>query len=118
MATCQGCGQLLDLSPDDASVAGRHPVPLMDGDGTGPSSVDANGDVCIEFYASETILVIDRDGTVLGGVPRPPGARGTNIGRIPDYGDWYWPGPVFLPDGRAFTFNRDGLVLMSVRLTR
>jgi outer membrane protein assembly factor BamB len=118
VATCEGCGQLLDLSPDDASVAGRHTVPLMDGDGTGPSSVDANGDVCIEFYASETILVIDRDGTVLGGVPRPPGARGTNIGRIPDYGDWYWPGPVFLPDGRAFTFNRDGLVLMSVSLTR
>jgi hypothetical protein len=28
----------------------------------------------------------------------------------------FWPSPVFLPDGRAFAFGRDGLIELKVHL--
>lgn len=116
VATCDFCNQLLDLSPDDAHIVGRHDGPMMEADGIGPASTDAAGNVYIELYGSETILVLDRDGAALGGMRLPPGAHGARLGQTVDYGDWYWPAPVPLPDGRAFTFGRDGLIVMSVTL--
>jgi hypothetical protein len=40
------------------------------------------------------------------------------LGQTVDYGDWYWPAPISLPDGRAFTFGRDGLILMKVSIAK
>lgn len=118
VATCDFCNQLLDLSPDDAHIVARHEAPMMDGDGIGPASTDADGNVDIELYGTETILVFDRDGMALGGIRLPPRAKGVRLGQTVDYGDWYWPAPIFLPEGRAFTFGRDGLILMKVSIAK
>jgi hypothetical protein len=118
VATCDRCYQLLELSTLDARVIARHDVPMLDGDGIGPTSSDASGDIAIELYASETILVFDRQLSVLGGMRLPEGSPGATLGHVADYGAWYWPVPLFLPDGRAITFDREGLVVMKVDLTR
>jgi hypothetical protein len=61
-------------------------------------------------------LVFDPKGTFLDAFSLAPGAPQTILGSTTTWGDMFWPAPVFLPDGRAFSFGRDGLIQLQVTL--
>jgi hypothetical protein len=88
----------------------------MDGDGFGPINLDAKDDIYVEVYRSESMLAFDPDGKFITGGYLLAGMRRVGGGKKTEWGDWYWPTPVFMPDGRAFTFGEAGLVELRVDL--
>lgn len=126
MGSCEGCGYIVLFSPQDGLIAGRMDIPEV-GTWAGPINLDPNGNLYIDLFGgaprvngkdvSNALLVFDRDGRYLGGRYMEPGMRGLGgDAKAPTYNDAYWPSPVFLPDGRAFTFGKDGLLELKVTL--
>ena len=64
--------------------------------------------------AAATPRLLAPDGTVIGLRALGPDDEITGLDTDPDWGDSFWPVPVPMPDGRAFTFNKLGLVELSV----
>ena len=60
--------------------------------------------------------MFDKTGKFLGGHLHQAGMPLTSIGKQITWGDTFWPSPVFLPDGHAFTFGMDGLTELKVTL--
>jgi outer membrane protein assembly factor BamB len=116
VATAEGTGRLVLIDPADGRIQTTIPLPQLVGDGFGILSLDPSERVYIQAYASSAadpvmaaILAFDPDGAFLGGLYRPAGARPPNEATTVTYGDWVFPTPVFMPDGRAFTFSELGL---------
>lgn len=111
--TCEGCHHFVVLDPTDGHVLQQVERPEI-GNSFGPLNFDPDGNLYIVLFGGAppvdgrnidgAILIYDKDGAFLGGRYFSPGM------------DAYWPSPVFLPDGRAFTFGREGLVELSVTL--
>ena len=93
------------------------------GGGAGPINLDASGNIYVVVFGGarpvegrdnqDAQLVYSKDGKFLGGRYIKAGMRHSET---PTYGDAFWPSPVFLPDGRAFTFGEAGLVELRVDL--
>jgi outer membrane protein assembly factor BamB len=118
VSNCEQCRQLLFVSPDTGRIVQHVDAPEIDGDGFGPINVDAKGDIYLEVYRSESLLVFDPDGKFIAGGYLQPGMRPAAVNRTVTYGDAFWPTPVLVPDGRAFTFAERGLVELKVTLPR
>jgi outer membrane protein assembly factor BamB len=118
ISVCEQCRQLLHVSQQDGHIVERWDTPDMDGDGFGPVNLDPTGNIYVEVYGSESMLIFDRHGKFVAGGYLQPGARRVGGGKKTEWGDWYWPTPVFMPDGRAFTFAEQGLVELTFTLPR
>jgi outer membrane protein assembly factor BamB len=117
LVTCEQCDSFLVLDPVDGHVRQRVSAPSIGGDRSGPTNLDPAGNIYVAVYGSGSELVFDPAGKLLGGLVHEAGAPISNIGNgHVEWGDTFWPSPVFLPDGRAFTFWKDGLVELSVKL--
>ena len=116
ISVCELCRQLLFLSPDTGRIVDRQDEPKMDGDGFGPVNLDAAGRIYVQTYTAESILAFEPDGAFIAGAYLQPGMQRQVGGKTIEYGDWYSPTPVFLPDGRAFTFAGKGLVQLDFKL--
>ena len=116
ISVCEQCRQLLHVSQKDGRIVERWDTPDMDGDGFGPVNLDPNGNIYVETYTAESLLIFDPHGRFIAGSYLQPGMRRMNVGKKIEWGDWYGPTPVFLPDGRAFTFAERGLVELKVTL--
>jgi hypothetical protein len=57
--------------------------------------------------------VLDPSGRLIADVAPK---EGIGLARTITWGDLFWPSPVFLPDGRAFAFGKDGLLEVKVTL--
>jgi outer membrane protein assembly factor BamB len=116
ISVCELCRQLLHVSQKDGHIVERWDTPQMDGDGFGPVNIDPNGNIYVETYTAESMLIFDPHGRFIAGSYLQPGMRRMEVGKKIEWGDWYGPTPVFLPDGRAFTFAERGLVELKVTL--
>lgn len=116
LATCEPCKQLLLLDPGDGHVSDRWDMPQIDGDGFGPVNIDPSGNIYMNVNGSESQLVFDNAGRFLGGQYLREGDERNEAGKETRWGDIFMPSPVFLPDGRAFSFGRGGLLELKVTL--
>jgi outer membrane protein assembly factor BamB len=125
LASCAEPGQIFVLSPQDGNLVERLDVPEI-GQTCGQLSLDPEGNIYVVLFggappvqgkdSKNALLVFDPDGEYLGGRYIEPGMRQGSGARTISYGDTYEPSPVFLPDGRAFTFGEAGLVELKVTL--
>ena len=116
LATCEGCNQILTFDPVSGQLR-ADVVPIkLDGDGFGPMTLDGRGNIYIATYGSNTQFVFDPTGRLLGARYHQAGMPFTSLNRETSWGDTFWPTPVFLPDGRAFTFGKDGLTELKISL--
>jgi len=125
LAGCAEPGQFVVLSPQDGHIVERLDVPEI-GMTCGLPSLDPKGNIYVVLFGGapplqgkdiqDALLVFDPDGAFLGGRYIEPGMQVSRSGRTMVYNDTYWPSPVFLPDGRAFTFGEAGLVELKVQL--
>ena len=114
VATCEQCRQFLLLDPIDGHVQQRLDVPEMDGDGFGPVNLDPAGDMYVVMATSESQLVFDPTGRFLGADYLEPTEERTGVNKTITWGDAWLGSPVFMTDGRAFVFGRDGLLELKV----
>jgi hypothetical protein len=91
-------------------------VSKLDGDSSGPTTLDGADNIYVAVYGSGSDLVFDKTGKLLGGRYHQAGMPLTSIHRQIDWGDTFWPSPVFAPDGRGFTFWTGGLIELKVTL--
>jgi hypothetical protein len=91
-------------------------LPEIDGDGFGLVTLDPDGNIFIGIFGSASQLVFDQKGNLLGADYLEPDEDMSRLGRAVIWGDTWFPSPVFLPDGRAFTFGKDGLLELKVTL--
>lgn len=116
LATCEQCDHFLVFDPKDGHVV-DHVTSQIGGDQSGPTNLDAAGNIYVAVYGSDSELVFDPAGKLLGGLEHQAGAPATNIGNgHVEWGDTFWPSPVFGADGRGYTFWKDGLVELSLKL--
>jgi outer membrane protein assembly factor BamB len=110
---CEGCGHLLVFDPVDGHVRERIPVSVDLG---GPIQTDSAGNLFVARSGyDEAELLVGASGRILGGEYLEPGGRITNEGNgHVEWGDIFWPSPVFLPDGRGFSFGGAGLLELKV----
>jgi outer membrane protein assembly factor BamB len=123
VATAEGSSRVVLMDPSDGHIRETIAVPEVSGDGFGHLELDPADNLYIQVYASsvdhpvsEAILAFDPAGRFLGGMYRPPGSVPMQESKTITYGEWYYPSPVFLDDGRAFTFSADGLTELRVTL--
>jgi outer membrane protein assembly factor BamB len=116
LATCERCGELLVLDPADGHIRGRLAEPQLDGDRFGLLTLDREGNVYVAVFGSNSQLVFDATAEFIGGQYHQAGMPFTSINRQVSWGDTLWPSPVFLPNGRGFTFGKDGLTEVKVSL--
>ena len=117
LATCENCGYIQVLSPRDGHLVDKVEVPEI-GQSFGPLNVDPSGNVYVTLFGdfpfvdgrdlTSALLVFDPSLQFIGGRYNTPDML--------DRRDNYWPSPVFLPDGRAFTFGQAGLSELKVTL--
>jgi outer membrane protein assembly factor BamB len=112
IASCEACRYFLILDPEDAHVSERLEAPTFGG----PVSLDPSGNIYVAQFEPQAELVFDPKGRLLGGDYLEPTELGTAINKRITWGDTFWPSPVFLPDGRGFTFGRDGMLELKVTL--
>jgi hypothetical protein len=104
------------LDPKDGHVRDRLAAQIG-GDRSGPTNLDRAGNIYVAVYGSDSELVFDPGGKLLGGLEHQIDAPHTNIGNgHVEWGDTFWPSPVFLADGHGYTFWKDGLIELSVKL--
>ena len=112
LGTCEGegCRRITLLDPVDGHERASWPWPL-EGDDAGLLNLDPQGNVYDwSFYAGHQV-VLDPSGRLIADIVPNEGIR---LGRTIAWGDLWWPSPVFLPDGRAFAFGKDGLLELKV----
>ena len=91
-------------------------MPALGGDGFALMNVDPRGRIYAVVYGSAAQLVLDRSGALLGGRYIGPGMDLGSGGKTIRWGDFWYPAPTFLPDGRAFVFGEAGLLQLNVHL--
>jgi outer membrane protein assembly factor BamB len=114
LATCEQCSDILIFDPTSGQLRSDLIPIKLDGDGFGPMTLDGKGYIYIAVFGSNSQLVFDPMGRLVGGRYHQAGMPFTSINRQVSWGDTFWPTPVFLPDGRGFTFWKDGLTELKV----
>lgn len=115
LLSCEDCGHLLVLDPKDGKVVQR----LADVDqlvSAGYLELGPDGRIYVAQFYPVSEVVLDADGSFLDEQVHVEGAPETVLSKTIAHGDVLWPAPVFLPDGRAFTFGPDGLTEIKVTL--
>ena len=120
LVSCAGCGHVLVISPADGHVVSQIALPEI-GTDYGELSVDPRGNLFITLFGSGPVVAgRDVSGATLAFDPagRFLGAHYLDAASIANhYDEQYWPAPVYLSDGRAFSFTiKDGLVELKVTL--
>lgn len=115
LVTCEGCAAMIVLDPETGVVKGtfadglvRYGAQLA----PGPNSTI----VGLEWNTS-ALLLFSGDGALLGGKYVQPDEPRTQLQRDTVWGVPVWPVPVTLGDGRAYSFNVDGLVEIEIDLS-
>jgi tripartite motif-containing protein 71 len=115
LVDCEQCRDFLVLDPRSGDLAGRVESLELHGSG-GPLTIDPAGNIHVAVFNSESNLVFDAKGTLVGGRYLSGTMQRMEAGKKVVWGDVFWPAPAFLPDGRGFTFWKDGLVELKVTL--
>ena len=115
LAACEGCDRLIVFDPASGQVRDRIPAPETHGL-AGPLSLDAAGNIYVSTYETESTLVLNPMGALIGERLLGEGMQRMEGNKQITWGDVFWPAPTFLPDGRAFAFWKDGLVELKVTL--
>ncbi|MEA2675184.1 MAG: hypothetical protein QOI92_2376 [Chloroflexota bacterium] len=110
---CEGCHKILVVDPKTGLLKDQLVNDRMEG---GVLNLDPKGNMYLSLFYPVSQLVFDPKGTFLDAFTLAPGAPQTVLGSTTTWGDMFWPAPVFLPDGRAFSFGRDGLIQLQVTL--
>jgi hypothetical protein len=115
LAACEGCDRLIVFDPASGQVRDRIPAPETHGL-AGPLSLDAAGNIYVSTYETESTLVLNPMGALIGERLLGEGMQRMEGNKQITWGDVFWPAPTFLPDGRAFAFWKEGLVELKVTL--
>jgi DNA-binding beta-propeller fold protein YncE len=108
---CEQCFYTMVIDPGDGQVRERIPTPGFEGS---TLTLDPAGRMYAAHFAPQVQLVFDTTGHLVGSwYSRVISNLGN--GHV-EWGDTFWPSPVFLPDGRAFAFGKDGLLELKVTL--
>jgi DNA-binding beta-propeller fold protein YncE len=110
---CEGCHKILAVDPKTGLLKDQLANERMEG---GALNLDPKGNMYLSLFYPVSQLVFDAKGAFLDAFTLAPGAPQTVLGKTTTWGDMFWPAPVFLPDGRAFSFGRDGLIQLQVTL--
>jgi outer membrane protein assembly factor BamB len=107
IVACEGCSAAMVIDPETGLVKGEF------GDGLSTAAQMAPGPestIIALQWETEAILLLDAAGEVIGGKYLQPGEKRTALQAETDWGMGVWPVPVLVGDGRAYSFNMDGLV--------
>jgi outer membrane protein assembly factor BamB len=116
LATCEHCSEILVFDPKNGQLRSEVVPIKVDGDSSGPVTLDGKGYIYIAVYGSDSQLVFDPTGRLVGGRYHQAGMPFTSLNKQANWGDTFWPSPLFLPDGHGFTFGKDGLTELKVTL--
>ena len=112
LVTCEGCPAAIVLDPETGAVKGRFAdglLPFGAQLAPGPDSTIVGGE-----WNTSALLLFDADGQLIGAKYPQPDEPRTQLQRNTVWGVPVWPVPVSLDDGRAFSFNMDGLVQIEI----
>jgi len=112
LVSCEQCNFLVELDPATGKIRAQLDVPSLIGDG-GLITTDRAGHIYVSTFNSESTLVLDSSGAVIGARYLGNGLL-TDVSKQPTWGDTFWPTPVFAPSGLAYTFWKDGLAELKV----
>jgi len=112
LGTREGRHDIQMLDPETGEDAGTLPWPIED-DSFSLLELDPSGNLFAWSYDQGAQVVLDPSGALLAAVRPEIGVR---LEKQITWGDKWWPSPVFLPDGRAFTFGKAGLLELRVTL--
>ena len=115
LVSCETCDHLQVFDSDSGRFVGKLQMPEIDGD-AGSIALDRAGNVNVSTYISESTLVFDPKGSLIAARYLTGSMQRMDIGKQASWGDVFWPSPVYLPDGRAFTFWKNGLAELKVTL--
>ena len=118
LLSSDGTGRIVFLDPADGHVVKRWGAPgsAFVGIRGGMTSVDPAGRVYLREYEPEVARIFSPDGGLLGAVSEGPGFTPSSIGHTADWGDMFALAPTFTPTGKAYTFNKLGLIEVMVTL--
>jgi streptogramin lyase len=112
LGTAEGRHDIQMLDPETGADAGTLPWPIEDASFS-LLEFDPDGNLYAWSYDRGAQVVLDPSGGLRAAVwPKV----GVQLEKQITWGDKWWPSPVFLPDGRAFTFGKAGLLEMRVAL--
>ena len=113
--SCESCGHFVILDPENGRVLETVDRPEI-GRSFGPLNVDPDGNLYVVLFGGAPPV----DGREIGGANLIFSPDGRFLGGryIASEAENYWPSPVFLPDGRGFSFSKDGLIELSVALPK
>ncbi|MFL5674021.1 MAG: PQQ-binding-like beta-propeller repeat protein [Chloroflexota bacterium] len=116
LATCEQCSEILVFDPRNGRLRSEVVPIKVDGDRSGSMTLDGKGYIYVAAYGSNSQLVFDPTGRLVGGRYHQAGMPFTSLDKEGNWGDTFWPSPVFLPDRHGFTFGKDGLTELTVTL--
>jgi outer membrane protein assembly factor BamB len=112
LGTCEGCGEIRVIDPADGRVSDRLPWPGY-GFAFGQMSTDPSGRLLVWSYGPQGELILDPEGNLIAAVEQ---VGKVVLAKTIDYAGFFWPSPVYTPDGRGYAFARDGLVELTFDL--
>jgi eukaryotic-like serine/threonine-protein kinase len=112
LGTDEGGHDIQMLDPETGADAGTLSWPIEDYSFS-LLEFDPDGSLYAWSYHRGAQVVLDPSGELLAAVWPEVGVR---LEKRITWGDKWWPSPVFLPDGRAFTFGKAGLLELRVTL--
>jgi outer membrane protein assembly factor BamB len=112
LGTGEGRHDVQMVDPETGDDAGNFPWPIEDYSFS-LLEFDPDGNLYAWSYDRGAQVVIGPSGELLAAVWPNVGVR---LEKRITWGDKWWPSPVFLPDGRAFTFGKAGLLELKVTL--
>jgi DNA-binding beta-propeller fold protein YncE len=115
VANCEGCTGFLTFDGATGRLSGVIPAPDVGGDG-GRLTIDRSGNLFVELILQQATLVLDPSGRLIAALPWTSGMQRMQISNSVAWGDVFYKAPVPVGVGRAYTFNRLGLVVLDVVL--
>jgi outer membrane protein assembly factor BamB len=115
LMSCEDCGHILVIDPATGRIRQRF-ADVESLRSAGMVNLDPKGNIYVAQFFPVSELVLDSTGRYLDGLYHMDGTTETYLGRDWVWGDVFWPSPLFMPDGRAFSFGRDGLIELKVKL--
>jgi outer membrane protein assembly factor BamB len=112
LGTREGRHDIQILDPETGEDVGTLPWLIVD-DSFALLELDPEGNLYAWSYDRGAQVVLDPSGELLAAVWPEVGVR---LEKQITWGDKWWPSPVFLSDGRAFSFGKAGLLELRVAL--
>lgn len=111
IVACEGCPAAMVIDPQTGLVKGR----FSDGLNTAAQMAPGPESTTIALqWNTSAILLLDEAGNLVGAKYLQPGDKRTALQAETEWGVAVWPVPVLVGDGRAYSFNMDGLVEIEI----